>query len=105
MSGLVAGTFANGGSVANGMRSEPLVVPFGATSMFLTLDGAIDASNTVKTRKSVDNGITWADQTTYNSAQAGTVVTVAHGEQWIVETVAGQAFKAIGYKLSCESTP
>ena len=105
MSGLVAGTFANGRSVGVGMRSEPLVIPSGVTSMFLTLGGAIDASNTVKTRKSTDNGITWADQTTYNSAQNDTGVTVAHGEQWIVETVAGQALKQISYKLSCESTP
>ena len=105
MSGLVAGTFANGGSVGVGMRSEPLVIPFGATSMFLTLGDGIDASNTVKTRKSTDNGITWVDQVTYNAAQNGTAVTVAHGEQWIVETVAGQALKQISYKLSCESTP
>jgi len=105
MSGLVAGTFANGGSVANGMRSEPLVIPFGVTSMFLTLGDGIDASNTVKTRKSTDNGITWVDQVTYNAAQNGISVTVAHGEQWIVETVAGQALRQISYKLSCESTP
>lgn len=105
MSGLVAGTFANGGSVAVGMRSEPLVIPTDCTVMYLTLGGAIDASNTVKTRKSTNNGLTWSDVTTYNSAQNGTAVTVAGGEQWIVETVAGQALKEISYKLSCESTP
>ena len=104
MSAQVAGTFANGQSVGVGQRSDVLVIPSGVTSMFLTLSGAIDASNTVKTRKSTNNGITWADQTTYNAAQAGVAVTVAHGEQWILETVAGQANKAIDYRMSCAST-
>lgn len=104
MSAQVSGTFANGQSVGVGQRSDALVIPSGVTSMFLTLDGDIDASNTVKTRKSTNNGITWADQTTYNSAQAGVAVTVAHGEQWILETVAGQARKVIDYRMSCAST-
>lgn len=103
MTAIVAGTFANAQSVSVGQRSEPLAIPFGVTSMALTLGDAIDASNTVKTRKSTNGGQTWTDQTTYNSAQNGTAVTVAHGEQWIVENVAGQANKQISYKLSVES--
>lgn len=105
MSQSVSGTFANGQSVGVGIASDVLVIPSGVTAMRLTLGGAIDASNTVKTRKSTNNGLTFSDVTTYNSAQNGTAITVADGEQWIVETVAGQALKEISYKLSCESTP
>ncbi len=105
MSGQASGTFANGQSVSIGARSDVLVIPFGVTSMYLTLGDAIGASNTVKTRKSTTNGQTWADQVTYNVAQAGVAVTVAHGEQWILETVAGQPLKAIDYRMSCASTP
>ena len=43
-----------------------------------------------------------SDQTTYNSAQTDTAVTVAHGEQWVLETVAGQASKQITYRMECD---
>ena len=102
MTAEVAGTFANGQSVGLGIRSDVLVIPSNYTSMQLTLGGAIDASNTVKTRKSTNGGQTWADQTTYNSAQADTAVTVAHGEAWVLETVAGQANKEISYRMECD---
>lgn len=103
MTAVVAGTFANAQSVSVGQRSEPLVIPSGVTSMALTLGGDINASNTCKTRKSTTNGQTWTDQTTYNSAQNAVAVTVAAGEHWIVENVAGQANKQITYVLSLES--
>jgi hypothetical protein len=102
MTAQVSGTFANGQSVGVGIRGDVLVIPSGYTSMQLTLDGAIDGSNTVKTRKSTNGGQTWTDQTTYNSAQAGVAVTVAHGEQWVLETVTGQASKQIGYRMECD---
>lgn len=102
MSQAVSGTFANGGSVAVGMASDVLVIPSGVTAMYLTLGDAIDGSNTVKTQKSTD-GQAWADQTTYNSAQNGTSVTVAHGERWRLVTVAGQASKQISYRMSVEN--
>lgn len=102
MTAEVSGTFANGGSVGVGIRGDVLVIPSGYTSMQLTLGGSIDASNTVKTRKSTNGGQTWTDQTTYNSAQTGTAVTVAHGEQWVLETVAGQARKQITYRMECD---
>lgn len=103
MSQSVSGTFANGQSVGVGIASDVLVIPSGVTAMYLTLGDAIDASNTVKTQKSTNNGLTWADQTTYNSAQNGTSVTVAHGEQWRLVTVAGQASKQISYRMSVEN--
>lgn len=103
MSQNVKGTFASAQSVAVGQVSDALVIPTGVTSMKLTLGGTIDASNTVKTQKSTNNGQTWADQTTYNSAQTNTAVTVAAGEQWRVQNVAQQAFKTLDYSLSAES--
>ena len=102
MTAEVAGTFANGQSVGVGIRGDVLVIRSGYTSMQLTLGGSIDASNTVKTRKSTNGGQTWTDQTTYNSAQTDTAVTVAHGEQWVLETVAGQASKQITYRMECD---
>ena len=79
MTAEVSGTFANGGSVGVGIRGDVLVIPSGYTSMQ-----------------------TWTDQTTYNSAQTDTAVTVAHGEQWVLETVAGQASKQITYRMECD---
>lgn len=103
MSAAVAGTFASGSSAGAGMRSDVLVINFGVISMGLTLSGDIDASNTVRAQKSIDNGITWADQVLYNSAQAGVAVTVVHGEQWSLLTVAAQPLKSINYKMSMEN--
>ena len=103
MSQSVSGTFANGQSVGVGIASDVLVIPSGVTAMRLTLGDAIDGSNTVKTQKSTSNGLTWADQTTYNSAQNATAVTVAHGEQWRLITVSGQASKQISYRMEVEN--
>ena len=102
MTAEVAGTFANGQSVGVGIRGDVLEIPSGYTSMQLTLGGSIDESNTVKTRKSTNGGQTWTDQTTYNSAQTDTAVTVAHGEQWVLETVSGEANKQITYRMECD---
>lgn len=103
MSQNVKGTFASAQSANIGAISDALVIPYGVTAMKLTLAGTIDASNTVKTQKSTNSGQTWADQTTYNSAQAGTSVTVAHGEQWRLIVVTQQAYKALDYGMSVES--
>ena len=98
------GTFASGNSSNAGSQfSDALVIPTGVTSMKLTLAGAVDASNTVKTQKSSNGGQTWADQSTYNSAQNGTAVAVVAGERWRLALVASQALKAIDYSLSVES--
>jgi hypothetical protein len=70
--------------------------------MKLTLTG-LDGSNTVKTQKRTTPGGTFADQTTYNSDQASTVVTVAHGEEWRILQVTQQATKDIRYRMNCES--
>lgn len=99
----VKGTFFSGGSSAIGQASAVLVIPTGVTAMKLTLSGSIDASNTVKTQKSLNNGQAWSDQTTYNSAQTSTSVTVDAGEQWRLVLVAQQATRGILYGLSAES--
>lgn len=100
---IIAGTMTSGQSVNIGIASGVMVVPTNTTSAKLTLGGAINASNTVKTQKSTDNGLTWADQVTYNSAQSDAAVTVVPGEHWRIVSVAMQAFKSIDYKLTCES--
>jgi len=103
MSATIAGTLVSGRSANVGIATAPMVVPTNTISAKLTLGGAIDASNTCKTQKSTNNGLTWADQSTYNSAQAAVGVTVAAGEHWRIVSVAAQAIKQIDYKLTCES--
>lgn len=102
MSQAVKGSFTSGASVNVGVNSDALVIPSGVTSMKLTTVG-LDGSNTVKTQKSTNNGQAWADQTTYNSDQTSTAVTVAHGEQWRLFVISQQATKTIAYTLSAES--
>ena len=63
----------------------------------------LDASNTIKTQKSTDNGITWVDQATFNSDQVNTLIAVAHGEQWRIFLLAQQAGKQIQYSLGVEN--
>lgn len=104
MSQNVKGTFYSGNSSNAGSQlSDVLVIPTGVTSMKLSVAGAVNASNTVKTQKSTNNGQTWADQSTYNSAQSNTAVTVVAGEHWRLALVASQVLKAIDYSLSVES--
>ena len=134
MTAIVKGSFQNTGPSAmaigtlllgqGGLVSEPLVIPtqkglLGTYQMKVTIPNnagasggpsVIDASNTVKTQKSTDNGRTWADVTTYNSAQLGTLVTVAGpdnipatlSEQWRLALVAQQVMKSMEYELSLE---
>lgn len=99
---LVQGTFATGSNPVSGNTSDVVDVPYGTTSMKLTTTG-LDGSNTIKTQKITTPGTAWADQTTYNSDQTNTGITVAAGEQWRVIGVTQQANKDIRFKLSCES--
>jgi len=104
---IVQGTFATGSNPVSGNASDAIDVPnsnpaFTAPTMKLTTVG-LDASNTIKTQKSTTNGSTWVDQTTYNSDQTATAITVAAGEQWRVIGVTQQAFKDIRFKLSMEN--
>lgn len=103
MSQAVKGTFASASSVSVGQVSDVLAVPAGTVSMKLTIGDTIDASNTAKTQKTTNGGQTWADQTTYNSAQAAVSVTVAAGEQWRLFLITQQANKVMSYTLSAES--
>lgn len=114
MSQVVKGTFAGGGSINLGLVSDVLLIPTppvapgsGVDRLKLTLlnngHSVIDASNTVKTQKSTNNGQTWVDQTTYNSAQNATQVVVVAGEQWRLALVSQQAGRSLDYELSIQS--
>lgn len=102
MSQNVKGTFASGASVQIGETSAELVMPSGSASFKLTTAG-LDANNTVKTQKTLNNGHTWADQVTYNADQAATVIAAVHGEQWRLVHVAGQALKRVDYSMDAQS--
>jgi len=104
---VVQGTFATGANPVAGNASDILDVPnyntaFAAPTMKLTTVG-LDVNNTIKTQKSINNGSSWVDQTTYNSDQTLTPIAVNPGEQWRVFGVTQQAFKDIRFKLSMES--
>ena len=111
MSQIIRGTFASGQSSGVGQTSAELLIPTGTTTARLTIpndstspvNSTIDASNTVKTQKSTDYGVTWVDQTTYNSAQSNVAVTVAAGEQWRFFLISQQANKSMSYELSAQS--
>lgn len=102
MSQKIAGSFACGATVQIGAASAQLVVPSTPVQAKLNTIG-LDANNTIKTQKSTDNGVTWADQTTYNADQTNTLVTVAHGEQWRIFQLAQQAFKTVQYSFGVEN--
>ena len=102
MSQKIAGTFASASGVLLGLTSAQLVVPSTPVQAKLNTIG-LDASNTIKTQKSTDNGITCVAQTTYNADQVNTLVTVAHGEQWRVFLLAQQAGKQIQYSFGVEN--
>jgi len=98
----IQGTFATGATASVGNAADVLNVHSSITSMKLTITG-LDGSNTVKTRKRTTSSAAWADQTTYNSNQTATVVTVAANEEWQLVQVTQQATKDITYKMSLES--
>lgn len=102
MSQNVKGSFASGQSVGIGVNSDALVIPTNVTVMKLTTVG-LDASNTVKTQKSINNGQVWVDQVTYNADQTATAITVANGEQWRLFLISQQALRAITFSMSAES--
>lgn len=97
------GTFASGQSSNVGQTSPGLRIPSSVTVAKLTLGGTVDASNTVKTIKSIDNGITYVDQVVYNAPQTNTPITVAHGEVWRLQVVSQQPLKTIDHSFSVES--
>lgn len=102
MSQKIAGTFASATGVLLGLTSAQLVIPSTPVQAKLNTTG-LDASNTIKTQKSTDNGITWVDQATLNSDQVNTLIAVAHGEQWRIFLLAQQAGKQIQYSLGVEN--
>lgn len=125
MSACVRGSFTTVGpssftlGAAEGPSSEMLDIHtqkglVGTFTLKLSLpnntESVIDASNTVKTQKSINGGFSWVDQTTYNSAQLETPVTVVGpdnipatpSELWRVVLVTQQPLKTMHYKLSLE---
>ena len=100
---IAKGSFDSGNSTVGAatVRGDVMCVPTGTTNMRLTLTG-LDASNTVKTQKRTAGGV-FVDQTTYNSDQINTNVTVAAGEEWCVVVVTQQAIRHIHYDLNCQS--
>lgn len=104
MSAVAAGSFFVPPShTAMAAAAHQVSAPIQGGAMKLTLTG-LDASNTVKTQRSDNNGISWTDVTTYNSDQAAVAVTDATANrQYRLALVAMQAGKTITYKLSKES--
>lgn len=102
MAQTVQGTFATGQAASVGNASDSLLIHSSITSMKLTTVG-LDGSNTIKTQKRTTPGGTWADQTTYNSDQTSTAVTVAAGEEWRLVQVSQQATKDVRFKMTLES--
>ena len=102
MSQNIKGSFASTSVSILGVSSDVLVIPSSTVSAKLTTTG-LDGSNTIKSQKSTNSGASWTDQTTYNSDQTATSVTVAHGEQWRLVVVSQQVSKTISYSFSAES--
>lgn len=102
MSQNVRGTFVSPRSIQVGQISDTLVMPSGSANLKLTLAG-LDANNTVKTQKTVNNGHTWVDQVTYNANQAAVNVAAVHGEQWRLVVVTQELAKSIAYEMSAQS--
>lgn len=73
----------------------------GAVTSFLDTGAASTAGSPPSTNTTAQQG--WVDQTTYNSDQTNTSITVASSEKWRVIGVTQQALKDIRFKLSCES--
>lgn len=91
----VQGTFTSVG--------EPSAVMDADQGQFLFNTEGCNASNTLKTQKSTNNGASWTDVTTFNSEQIGTVITPAAGEQYRVVPVSLQSFREIRFKMSREN--
>ncbi len=100
---IAKGTFTSGNATVGSatVRGDVMCVPTGTTNMRLSLRG-LDSNNTVKTQKRTAGGV-FTDQTTYNSDQTNTNVTVAAGEEWCVVCVSQQPIKEIHYDLNCQS--
>ena len=100
------GTFVKVGDISDALLSFSEA---GAFQPGFTVDIAgLDASNTVKLQKSSDNGITWADVTTYSSDQAKTVITESatrnaqHRLLCLAKQAIGTNGKDIKYKMTRE---
>jgi hypothetical protein len=108
MAQQISGTFVrplgtSGAGAAVGLSSDTLDIPSGVSSIKLWAT-PLDASNTIKTQRSVNNGATWVDQTTYNANQNGTSIGVTPGHQWRLTPVnLSTAGRCVDYRLSAES--
>lgn len=98
----VKGTFAAAPIAVPDALSDTLVIPSGITAAVLSLNGALDESDSVEVQKTLDNGQTWLAVETYAAPQSRTAFSVAHGEQWRLMAV-GVPGQPISYSLSAES--
>lgn len=102
----VAGTFAGSANTSTaGQTSDVLVIPSGTTAVLFTATGDVDANNTVRVRRSVNNGHTWTNAVTVTAPTTNQSVSVVLPTQthFLVESVLSQAGKNISYSLSAES--
>ncbi len=106
MGATVMGSFVNKGEISADIPSFSEAGSFQpGFSMFIT---GLDASNTVKLRRSTDYGLSWTDVTTYSANQAGTVITESSSRvaKHRLECVTKQAISVNGnpivYKLTRE---
>lgn len=107
----IKGTFSPGPGGNPNAYSDTLVIHSTATVARLSLGGFPgypgDSGDSVKTQKSLNNGRTWADQSTYSVPASDSrvlvaTVSVAHGEQWRLMVV-GRPTKSVDYSLSITS--
>lgn len=96
--GQIEGTFCRAGEISETLDAfTPASPAYGhtylQTGFYLNLRG-LDASNTVKLQKSINNGYSWSDVTTYNSEQSNVQIVES------AERVVGTNEYAI-YRLLC----
>lgn len=102
MSATIAGTFTGLGQCSGQLPPGPTGGVVATQLDFKLTTIGLDASNTLKTQKSTNNGLIWADVTTYNSDQTGVLITVAEQEHWRLCSVAIQTSHDLKYKMSRE---
>lgn len=103
------GTFTN---IGNPSQAMPAPEAQSSNPTFKLSTVGCDASNTIKSQKSINLGIfvgpapadsNWTDVTTYNSEQTNTVISPAVNETYRLVAVAMQAAHQIQWRMTRES--
>lgn len=105
MTATVSGTFATGNNTAGlgDQQSGVLDMPSTASGNIKLTTIGLDANNSIRLQKSLDNGSSWSTITDFNSDQTGTTQAANPGTQWRLVTVAMQADHTIQYTATVES--